>query len=257
MYRESGLQKAMNLLIDIGNTRIKWATQDASGLSAQRAAAHATWTAADVRQQVTSQVQRPTRILVSNVAGERLATLLTEAAHAAWGMQPEFVRSSNSAAGIINAYRDPEKLGVDRWIGMIAAHRLQPGVLCVVGVGTAMTIDGLDATGRHYGGLITAGPALMVSSLLGGTSDIAARIAVSQTSDAILAHDTATAVRNGSRHALAALICRAAEYMQQQTGQPPTVILTGGASDHVESLLSLPSRVIPDLVLQGLCILAA
>ena len=80
-----------------------------------------------------------------------------------------------SAGGIRNAYPEPAKLGVDRWLAMLGGHALERGAVCVVSVGTAMTIDGVDADGRHLGGVIVPGPDLMVGSLLKNTSDIAQR----------------------------------------------------------------------------------
>ncbi len=244
------------LLIDAGNTRIKWATLAAAGLTAQRAAVHAGWSIADVRERIVDAQPPPQRVIVSNVAGPRIAALLIDAAVEAWGIQPILVSSTAAAAGVRNAYSEPAKLGVDRWLAMIAAHRLESGAVCVVSVGTAMTIDSLDASGQHLGGLIVPGPDLMMRSLLGGTSDIAARVAASPMSDVIFATNTATAIRNGARHALAALVMTSLHSTQQQTGQKSVLIITGGASGEVEPLLPVDCRVIPDLVLRGLAVMA-
>jgi type III pantothenate kinase len=246
----------MILLADIGNTRIKWATHDAHGLSPQRAETHGGWSIHDIHQQIACKIGRPERVIVSNVAGPRLAALLTEATLQAWGLRPVFVHSEAMAAGVRNAYSEPGKLGVDRWLAMIAAHRLEAGMVCVVSVGTAMTIDGLDTDGTHLGGLIVPGPDLMVRSLLGNTSDIAARAGLWEPSDEILATDTASAIHNGARHALAALIGRVIQSIRLKTHRQPSVILTGGASDQVESLLPFACRSVPELVLQGLVIVA-
>ena len=247
----------MILLVDIGNTRVKWATHGPCGLSPQQAAPHAGWSVGEVRQQITAQMPAPERIVVSNVAGPRMAALLTDAAHQAWGIEPTFVHSKASEGGVRNAYSEPDKLGVDRWLGSIAGHRMAAGAVCVVSIGTAMTVDAVDASGRHLGGLIVPGPDLMKHCLLAATSDIAARTGQSQAADSIFAADTAGAVRQGTRHALAALIARCVELMHLQTGQQPTVILTGGATDQIEPLLAVDHRSVPDLVLRGLAIVAA
>src|ERR1044071_8119236 len=139
----------MILLVDIGNTRIKWSTQGPAGLSSQQAAPHAHWSLADVHQQITPRVPPPQRIMVSNVAGARVATLLGTAVEEAWGIAPIFVQSTVSAGGVRNAYGQPEKLGVDRWLGSIAGYHIAGGAACVVSVGTAMTVDAVDATGLH------------------------------------------------------------------------------------------------------------
>lgn len=245
----------MRLLVDIGNTRIKWASHDSVEFGPQGAEAHGGWGLSEMQRHITMQASAPERILVSNVAGSHIAAIFTEAALQAWGLRPVFVHSTAEACGVRNAYAEPGKLGVDRWIGMIAAHHSVPRAVCVVSVGTAMTIDGLDANGQHLGGLITPGPQLMVRSLLGGTSDIAARVGALQLTDAVFGSNTATAIHNGARHALAALIVRAAEWTHQQAGEQPTVILTGGASELIEPLLPWPASSVPDLVLRGLAIL--
>lgn len=245
----------MQLLIDVGNTRAKWATHDVAGLGQQQAAPHAEWTVDDVLEQVLAPLPRAKQVLVSNVAGPRVAALIIEACAQAWGVQPRFVQATAAAAGVSNAYVEPAKLGVDRWLGIIAAHHLRSGAVCVASVGTAMTIDAVDAAGRHLGGLITPGPDLMQRSLFGATSDIAARVGESLAT-ATFATDTAAAVRQGARHALAALIVRCTEWTRQATGQEPHVLLTGGGSGQIEPLLTLSYITMPDLVLQGLAILA-
>ena len=246
----------MMLLVDIGNTRIKWAIQTPDGLGHQQAAAHAQWTLADVQQHIAARVPAPHRMVVSNVAGPRLAALLIEVAKQAWGIEPVFVQSTAHAGGVRNAYAQPGKLGVDRWLGSIAGYHLAGGAVCVVSAGTAMTIDAVDASGRHLGGLIVPGPDLMKRCLLTATSDIAARVGEPATSDSIFAADTAAAIRQGSSQALAALVTRCVMWMRQPV-QAPTVIVTGGASEQIEPLLEFAYRPVPDLVLRGLCIVAA
>lgn len=246
----------MMLLIDVGNTRIKWAIHADGVLGPQHAQAHAGWSLENVRGQIFASVARPDRVIVSNVGGPRLASLLVEAATQVWGLQPTFVQATAAAAGIRSAYAEPGKLGVDRWLGMIAAHDMVPAAVCVVSIGTAMTIDGLDANGAHLGGLITPGPQLMVRSLLGGTSDIAARAGAVQPTDALFATDTGTAIHNGARHALAALIVHASQRIAEQVNDQPTLVLTGGASALIETLVTLDHKTIPDLVLRGLAVLA-
>lgn len=246
----------MMLLVDVGNTRIKWATLDAGVLGAQHAEPHGRWSSNHVQQHIIGASAPPARVLVSNVGGPRMAELLTDAVARAWGLQPMFVQATAQAAGVRNAYPEPGKLGVDRWLALIATHHRLSRAACVVSVGTAMTIDGLDAHGQHLGGLITPGPQLMVESLLGGTSDIAARAGTRQATNAILASDTATAIHNGARHALASLIVRACYWMRVQAGDSPAVVLTGCAAALVEELLPWKAESVPDLVLRGLAVIA-
>lgn len=247
----------MMLLIDIGNTRIKWAQLANAELGPQSAAPHAAWDHETFTAAILSAHTRPERVLVSNVGGERMRELSRAAIQQAWGIEPEFVRSVRFAAGVRNGYADVAKLGVDRWLAVIGAHAMERGALCVASVGTAMTIDGVDAGGQHLGGLIVPGPDLMIASLLTNTSDIAQRAQQGDTRDVLFADNTLGAIRQGAQHALAALIERAVATMKQDLHATPTLLLTGGACDRLDGALTLPHRIVPDLVLRGLAAVAA
>lgn len=247
----------MALLIDIGNTRIKWARFEGGALQPQSAAPHSDWSVASVVETVLRRGARADSVLVSNVAGTRMADLVRTAVEQTWQIEATFVVSTPMAGGIRNAYPQPAKLGVDRWLAMIGAHALERGAVCIVSVGTAMTIDGIDADGLHLGGVIVPGPDLMVTSLLQNTSDIAQRARQGDSSDGLFADNTLGAIRQGAEHALAALVERAVGVMRRTLHETPTLLVTGGASDRIEKAIGLPYRAVPDLVLQGLAVLAA
>ncbi len=241
----------MILLFDIGNTRIKWATLKEGAVAPQSAEVHRDWDASTARAAL-SGLPRPGRVLISNVSGQRIGDLLRDDIRDRWQLEPEFVVSTTSACGVRNAYPVPANLGVDRWLGIIAAHAQQKRLTCVVGVGTAMTIDGVDATGRHLGGVIVPGPDLMVGSLLRNTSEIARRAAQGTRGDALFADNTQGAIHQGAAHALAALIERAMRTMRDEAGADPALVLTGGAAPIIERLIDVSFESVPDLVLQGL-----
>jgi len=242
----------MLLLIDIGNTRIKWARFDERGMGPQFAAVHANWTPDDFVQHILNSGARAERVLIANVGGKRMGELAQAAITTTWQIEPRFVHSPAAQAGIRNAYPDPAKLGVDRWLGLLGGRALEPRPLCVVSVGTAMTIDGLDAGGQHLGGVIVPGPELMVSSLLKNTSDIAQRAAGGQARDALFADNTLGAIQQGAIQALAALVERALQTLEQQLGEPPVLLLTGGAAAQIQGAIRSAAREVPDLVLRGL-----
>jgi type III pantothenate kinase len=246
----------MALLIDIGNTRIKWARFEGGVLQPQSAAPHADWVVETLVETVLRRGNRADRVLVSNVAGTRMAEVVRTAVAQTWQLEVEFVTSTPMAGGIRNAYPQPAKLGVDRWLAMIGAHALERGAVCIVSVGTAMTIDGVAADGGHLGGVIVPGPDLMVASLLKNTSDIAQRAQQGDANDGLFADNTLGAIRQGAEHALAALIERAVGVMRRALRETPQLLVTGGASDRVEKAIGLPYRAVPDLVLQGLAVLA-
>lgn len=246
----------MDLLIDIGNTRIKWATLDEHGLSSQQAATHATWS----RQQASDTILQfdppPHHVLVANVAGERMSSLLREALQRRWGLSATFIESSAAACGVRNRYSDPQKLGVDRWLGIIAAHAMESRAACVVNVGTAMTVDGVSAEGVHLGGVIVPGVELMVASLMRNTSEIPSRAQEGSVGEQLFADNTLGAVHQGALNALAALIERAIDAMRLRLHVLPAVLLTGGGSQRLASLVAAPCVIVPDLILRGLAVFA-
>jgi type III pantothenate kinase len=246
----------MILLIDIGNTRIKWARLEHGRLGEQSALPHADLDPQQLRA-AFAQTGRPERVLMSNVAGVAAAQAVVDCIVELWGLRVEPVHASAAAGGVRNGYRDPARLGVDRWLAVIGAYALERRDVIVVSVGTAMTIDAVDASGLHRGGVIVPGPDLMVSSLFRNTSDIAHRAQGGASSHALFADNTLGAVEQGAVHALAALIERAAAAFEQESGRGPALMLTGGASTRITPALRLAHKVVPDLVLRGLAVLAA
>jgi type III pantothenate kinase len=251
------------LLVDIGNTRIKWARLARGRLGRQQAAAHAGWKAEDFRGALAQSLRGVTAVLVVSVAGARVDRAFLRAVTAvAAHVRPRFVVSTRRAGGVINGYREVWRLGADRWVAAIGGHafperRGRP--VCVVDVGTATTLDLVDAGGRHRGGAILPGPALMVSSLLRGTGGIRRRAggAGRRNAPSLFARSTREALEAGAGHAVAALVERARAEARRATGRTPLVLLTGGGADAVVPYLTGPHTVIQDLVLRGLAALAA
>lgn len=247
------------LLIDIGNTRIKWARFDGQTLGPQRAAAHLGWGGEDFARRVIGSGRGLERILVASVAGKRVARSLTLAARRARAPQPEFVASQRGAGGVTSGYVEPWRWGVDRFVTSIGAHCLAAGrAVCVVGVGTAMTIDLIDAKGRHRGGAIIPAPTLMIDTLLKNTDGIRRR-AQGGTGGArsLFGRSTRDALAQGSRYAAAALIDRAvAEARALLRSREPVVMLTGGGAPSVQPLVHSNCVSVPNLALQGLAVLS-
>jgi type III pantothenate kinase len=187
--------------------------------------------------------------------------MLATAARQARRPKPEFVVSKRSAGGVTTAYLEPWRLGVDRFVGAIGAHHLASGKdVCVVNIGTAVTIDLIDGTGRHRGGAILPGPALMVGSLLAYTSGIRRRAQGGRSRSrarSLFARTTRTAINQGSLYATAAVIDRAIDEARNELGRMPLVILTGGGSAGVRPLIRSSLVSLPDLVLHGLAVWSA
>lgn len=257
------------LLVDIGNTRVKWARLVNGRMSKQRAAANAGWTADDYARRVVgrgwlrpggtgAETPAADRIVISSVAGDETNRLLSAAAAAARAPIPEFVTSERSAAGITTEYIDPWRLGVDRFVAAIGAHHLSSGhPVCVVSIGTAMTVDLVDGSGRHRGGAIVPGPALMVSTLLTQTYGIRRRSQGGRNgASGMFAKTTRSAIGEGARYAAAGVIDRAIEEAQILLGSKPLVLVTGGGGAEIKPLIRSTCVSLPDLVLHGLAVWA-
>jgi type III pantothenate kinase len=248
----------MILVIDVGNTRLKWAWLTNTGLSDQQAVVHrdakaGLWTAA-----LFETTQRPSRILVSNVAGLEMAKTLTKLAKKMFHVEIEFITATQEYHGLTNGYLDPTLLGADRWLALIGAWTKAKGALCVVDAGTAVKVDSVDARGQHLGGLIAPGIHMMREALMSKTSDIAKAASSSTPSLAgILANNTVGAVSRGAVFALAGMADRAAEIIEQSTGTVPKLLITGGDAGMITSAMRNHGEIVPDLVLQGLAVIAA
>ncbi|NEX61383.1 type III pantothenate kinase [Noviherbaspirillum galbum] len=249
----------MLLLIDAGNTRVKWALvpiamrgRDALGKwsgcgrveHARLAELPGAWRGASI-----------VRVLISNVAGqamrEELETLL---AHV-FGLAPvplEWFCSSPELAGLRNGYRQPAQLGCDRFASAIGAHALHPGeALIVATCGTATTIDAVSADGVFLGGMILPGLGLMASSLARNTAQLP-QIAEDLAVDAPFADNTDAAIASGCLAAQAGAIERAVAIHARQSGLPVRCLLSGGAAPLVAPHLSVPHAQVENLVLIGL-----
>jgi len=253
----------MILLLDVGNTRIKWAQIQGSDLTPQQALTHRGEEQKEWVDKLFRERFRPARVLVANVAGDAMSQLIKEKSQAVWQVAPEFAASTSVAGGVTNAYSTPSSLGVDRWLAVIAAHEIGAAA-CVIDAGTAVTVDVVDSRGLHLGGLIIPGVELMMNSLLDRTSDIAdksGRRPSTARTDAraelqIFASDTASAVANGALVSIAAAADRAAAAAVRQCGESTRILLTGGDADRLARAMQTPAEIIPDLVLRGLAVLA-
>ena len=251
------------LLLDVGNTRLKWSLAYERRLA--RAGIVERAPARRFEPQLRALLRRAAgadRILVCSVAGRAFDRRLATLARAAGAAVPEFVRSRRRAGGVVNGYLEPWRLGVDRWVALIGARHLYPRrALCVVGAGTALTVDLLDERGRHLGGVIVPGPELMVHALLAGTAGIGRRARGGARAPAaaggLLARHTRAAIEGGALNACAGVIERVRAAGRRRLGRAPLLLLSGGAAPRLRPLLGATTRARADLVMQGLLALAA
>ncbi|HEX5305065.1 MAG TPA: type III pantothenate kinase [Dyella sp.] len=237
----------MRLLLDLGNTRLKWTARDDAGELAHGAVAWAEPMADTLREQWRNLPPVAGVFGASVVDAAREALVATQAM-ATLSRDVHWIRSPAAACGVRSAYADPPRLGVDRFLGMVAAHAAGMAPCVLVGVGTALTLDALAGDGRHLGGAIAPGPQLMRQSLLGAT----ARVQPEQIGTVgTLADNTADAVASGCWGACAALVERFAAQVAPQLGGAPTLLFGGGDAVSLRALVNRPGELFIDGVLRG------
>lgn len=181
------------LLIDIGNSRIKWAlAEEGQNELDVYADEYLQDNMAASMQGLFADIQ-PCNVWVSCVAGDKISQQLEQWFEQNWSVKASFAHTSRRCMGVTNAYEQVDTLGVDRWLAMLAAYSIYQQAVCVIDCGTAVTLDLLDHNGIHQGGLIMPGLQLMQRSLQAETS----AIEKATIKDALLASDTASAVGNG------------------------------------------------------------
>jgi type III pantothenate kinase len=245
----------MKLLIDIGNTRIKWAQLHGEMLVPMQAITLTEWHKPNSLRRVILGQGTPEQILVSNVAGHDATKALQEFTQSL-SIESQLIEPTRVAFGVTNGYTNPKQLGVDRWLSLIAAWNMQPDLLCIVSIGTALTIDAITESGQHLGGQIMPGPELMRQSLMQQTSDIAIRSYKNGESDQFFANNTQCAVTQGLKNYVVSSVMASMERIKTDAGKAPTLLITGGGSPWLTDALTIKHQVIPDLVLRGLALIA-
>jgi len=228
------------LCIDSGNTRLKWGLRNG-----------AVWVGQGVLSlsQLDQLAVPAPRIVACNVAGDR-ARRAIETLAAGLGASLEWVRVQAELLGVRNRYEHPEQLGADRWAALIGARGLHAAPALVVMSGTATTVDVLDSNGVFQGGLILPGLATMRESLAAGTADLPA--AAGDYRD--LPRNTFDAIASGCINATVGAIER---MFRVVADQPDALCLfSGGAASHLADHLTIPHRMVDNLVLEGLARIA-
>ncbi|MFM0738318.1 type III pantothenate kinase [Paraburkholderia xenovorans] len=256
------------LLIDAGNSRIKWAlvqadgTQSVAGVLAHDGSDEPGW----------ADLPTPRSVWISNVAGQTVAARIAALLDAHWPHLPRTtIRASARQCGVTNSYTTPDTLGSDRWAGLIGAHAAFPGEhLLIATFGTATTLEALRADGCFVGGLIAPGWTLMMRSLGEHTAqlptlDAGAARGLLDTGGAhegarrgpFFATDTPRSLSAGCTLAQAGLIERMWHDLQHEWQVPVRLVVSGGAVDEVTSALKVPHTRHDSLVLSGLALIAS
>lgn len=249
MNSENQIKDSATLLLDIGNTNLKWAWLHNGELGSATTVCHKGQDIAALAAAEWCDEDIPSQLYISCVAGQTLREKLTDWFVQNWDIEPLFVRATAQGCGVINSYSEPERLGADRWFSMIALHTNSPGPVCIVDCGTAVTIDSIGLKGQHLGGLILPGFGMMLQSL---TENTALTFENAAKSDGLLATDTETAVAAGGVFAVAALVEQIQREVAAEYGVAVDLVLAGGDAAILHKALRVPSRIESDLVLQGL-----
>ena len=242
------------LAIDIGNTRLKWAHYAAPRPGAKLLAQGAVFLESIDKLAETewNGLAEPANMLGCVVAGEGVKRRVEEQLEL-WDVEPHWVVAGPKACGVTNGYDHPGRLGVDRWVALIGArHRvLARGAarpVLVVMVGTAVTVDALDADGRFLGGLILPGFGLMLRALEMGTAGLKA-----PTGEAVdFPTNTSDALMSGGSDAIAGAVERMHRKLSAHCGEPPALLMTGGAAVKLRPMTDLPFETVDTLIFEGL-----
>ena len=247
------------LAIDVGNTRLKWALYQNPHANAPVLAQGAEFldNIDKLAEGAWSALPAPDRMLGCVVAGEAVRKRVEEQMEL-WDVSAQWVVSSNAEAGLSNGYDYPARLGADRWVAMIGAwHRaLAKGParpLVVVMVGTAVTVDAIDADGKFLGGLILPGHGIMLRALETGTAGL--RVPTGDVRE--FPTNTSDALTSGGTYAIAGAVERMVQHVRQHCGVEPKCIMTGGAGWKMAPSMSLQFELVDNLIFDGLLEMAA
>lgn len=249
------------LLIDLGNSRLKWAIYSGrnsehlidSGQMDHRGDPDDPSRLLTGLERHWGHLARPEQVWVSAVASIAQRQQLEEWIRDHWELTPVYAEARAMEFGVTNAYQRATDLGVDRWLALIAARQEFPGqALCIADCGSAVTIDVMDQAGQHLGGQILPGTQAMQDALGQNTSLGPRPLGDEITREQFFGDTTSACIRSGILNAQAALIERAVIRSQSLLGEQPRLLLTGGGADGIKTLLSLPYNQCPDLVLEGL-----
>ncbi|MGI9229630.1 MAG: type III pantothenate kinase [Gammaproteobacteria bacterium] len=240
----------MRLLIDMGNSRIKWAAAEAHRLSATGAVSHEGEDFITGLQQKWSGLARPEAVFIASVVRAALNGAVSRLVSDLWGLEPVLLSSEAESGALKNAYRDYREMGVDRWAAMLAAVNLYPPPLCVIDFGTAVTVDIIDKDKQHRGGYIMPGQGLAAIMLSKAAHGLSATRPQQYATEPGLA--TQECLANGYATALVGFVRQAMEQAQAITDGEVKLIITGGGAKAISPLLPMDYIHDKDLVLSGM-----
>lgn len=243
----------MILLVDLGNSRLKWAQYTPEIWRAEALPLDSEKNIESLYHNAWSELETPDQVVVCTVSSPDRRSTLEDWVRTTWSIMPMIIQPQAEQLGVKNLYRRPDQLGADRWAALIGARGLTSSAACVIDAGTAVTVDALSARGDFLGGAIFPGLNLLRESLVRGTVAITAE--AGEASDS-LGRSTEDGVAAGTLFGLAGAVERLIEEYRLILGEPIKIFLTGGDAPLLSSRLRVSSTPSPDLVLKGLARIA-
>ncbi len=254
------------LAIDIGNTRLKWSLFAAPQPGSTPLAQGAVFleTIEELTDGDWARLPAPAAVLGCNVAGDAVRRRVEEQLEL-WDAPARWALPGVAGGGVVNGYDFPGRLGADRFVAQVGARwhvlrecaagpsGLQPRPALVVMIGTAVTVDALDATGRFIGGLILPGHGIMLRALESGTAGL--RVPTGEVVE--FPTNTSDALTSGGTYAITGAIERMHRHLAALCGAVPRTIVSGGAGWKVVPHLEVEHELIDALIFDGLLALQA
>lgn len=240
----------LTLLIDQGNTRLKW-VMARDGEINERSAGQGDLKAFMLACGDNAPID-PGSALISSVAGREEAQALSRFCQTQWGFEARLLQSTRERGGVRNAYPEPKKLGVDRWLAIVGAVAYHGKPVVIWDLGTATTLDAVDETGRHLGGMIYPGPATMLRALDGDTK---LRVPQDLRNAAVRpGRSTSSCIGNGVFSAQVGALNQFLRKVSEDLKGEPRLVVTGGDANGILSMLDFEHIHDPWLVFRGMLV---
>ncbi len=238
----------MILELDCGNTRVKWRVRNDTSIVMRGVfLSHEGFNVITSHELVAANIQR---LFVGSVLGDDYARKLASWSIANLGVNPEFAVSEPHANGVINGYQQPEKLGVDRWLAILAASAHTDSARVIVDCGSAITVDLVTSQGEHLGGYIAPGLRLMRAALESKTAAIKLG-QIGYPENSFPGRNTVAAIKSAELAMVAGLIDQAKSILKNYEIGEASLLVTGGDGKWLAAMLNAGAYH-EDLVLDGL-----
>ena len=246
------------LALDVGNTRLKWALYERPHPDAALLAHGAEFLENIDRlaEGPWAGLAEPDQMLGCVVAGDAVKRRVEEQLEL-WDVTPQWVVSGNAEAGVVNGYDHPSRLGSDRWVAMIGARqrliaRGQRRPCVLVMVGTAVTVEAIDAEGRFLGGIILPGHGIMLRALESGTAGL--HVPTGEVRP--FPTNTSDALTSGGTYAIAGAVERMYQHLYMHCSMEPACVMAGGAGWKMVPSMTRPFELVDNLIFEGLLVMA-